>query len=287
MTQPSLKIVSPAGEFSFSARTAVKKHFHTLWHFHPECEIIYIEKSRGTCFAGDYIGRFKEGDVFMFGPFLPHFLRNDPDYYNEKSKLLAKATVLNFEEDFLGEKFLGLPELKKVSNLIKESRMGIMVPALHSKAIVKILSKIDPAKAEERILLLIAALSELASSKGLVFLTHSRYFTVSDPGKIERLNKVSDYLIKYYYKKITLQELADIACMSQTAFCRYFKSHTGKTFLEFLNEIRIGNACRMLAETDKSINEIAFLSGFFSNNFHQQFRKIKKMSPQEYQNNFR
>lgn len=287
MTQPSLKIVSPAYEFSFSARTAVKKHFHTLWHFHPECEIIHIEKSRGTCFAGDYIGRFKEGDVFMFGPFLPHFLRNDPDYYEEKSKLIAKATVLNFEEDFLGEKFLNLPELKRIFSLIKESHMGISLPAKHSKVLVKLISRIDAAKAEERILLLLSALSELASNKEIVILTQSRHFSVSDPGKIGRLNKVSDYLIKYYYKKITLKELADIACMSQTAFCRYFKSHTGKTFLQFLNEIRIGNACRMLAETNKSVNEIAYLSGFFSNNFHQQFRKIKKMSPQDYQSNFK
>jgi AraC-like DNA-binding protein len=286
--QPSLRKIQPGGETSFTLRKAIKNHFHTLWHYHPECEITIIEKSTGTCFAGDYIGSFRAGDIFLFGPYIPHFLRNDKKYFDKNSRLIAKATVIYFKEDLNGDNFLNMPEMKNIRDLLIKSRYGIMLPAKYSDSIRKKLTSIHKTEGFQRLILFISTLYEFSQRKEHVLLSSTPYVEIPNNINIERLNKASDYLMKYFQKKIYLKDLADIACMSPTAFCRYFRNHTGKTLFEFLNEIRIGHACRLLNESSKSISEICFESGFSSvTNFNVQFKKIKKLSPHEYQIIFR
>lgn len=285
---PSLKKINPTGGSSFTLVKVNEAHFYPLWHCHPECEIMLIERGTGTCFAGDYIGSFNAGDIFLFGPNIPHLLRNPKKYFDANSRLRAKATVIYFRQDFWGEGFLNITEMKQIREILKKSQHGIILPASQSAGIAASLRKIKNAEGFERLSLLMKILYEFSREKSYSLLSSFPQNETPSSEKIERLNKASDFIMKNFHRKIYLKELADISYMSPTAFCRYFRKHTGKSLIEFLNEIRIGHACRLLVESSKSISEICYESGFTSvTNFNIQFKKNKKISPHEYQGLFR
>lgn len=281
--KPHLLKVPHKPESSFSVHQNRDKNFYNQWHFHPEIELIYIHKGRGTRFIGNDVHRFEPDELCLFGANLAHMWRCDPEYFVEDSKLKAEVTVIYFQHDFLGDKFFNTPELRNIELLLEKAKQGIKVTG-NTKAQVKILiKKLAEAGGLERIVILLNILDKIATSKEREYIN-----TIHQPEKIEwqeadRLNKVFQYISDNFQKKITLEEIASVANLSAKAFCRYFKSKTRKTLQDFLLEVKIAHACNLILEKDMTIYEVCYDSGFNNlSNFNRYFKKLTNKTPLEF-----
>jgi AraC-like DNA-binding protein len=263
-------------------------HFYPLWHFHPQCEIMLIEKSSGTRYVGDNIGQFRQGDVILFGPNVPHLLRNGKEYFESKSKRKAKATVLYFNETLWGIDFYQLPEMGNIRDLLKKARYGIHFDEKYTSRLKEKIHKVTRLEGLERILQLIYLLHYMAENTSYQVLSSAGFLPSFNEEDVDTLNKITDYLMKNFSREIKLKTVSEMANMSPTSFCRYFKARTNKTLVSFLNEIRVGYACKMLIENiNLNISQVCFESGFNNlTNFNIQFKKIKSKSPLEYRNSY-
>ncbi|MEZ4775200.1 MAG: AraC family transcriptional regulator [Bacteroidia bacterium] len=269
---------------SFSISLDEGPYFFTPLHFHYACQLSLILESTGTRFVGDNIERFEAGDLVLLGSNIPHVFRNDPVYYESGSHLKARAIHAFFTPDFPGEKFMSLPETAAIRQLILQAGRGLKIMGQTRKIITEKMLQIGGREGLPRLLELLSMLDILSRSSELVFLS-SR---VSDPSlkksDSDKINDVFNFVMGNYQDDIRLDQIASVAHMSPTAFCRYFKRSTQKTFSQFLNEIRIGHACRMLREESFPISEIGFLCGFNNtSNFNRRFKNITTFTPKEYQ----
>jgi AraC-like DNA-binding protein len=283
--KPQLLKIQPGIDYSFSVRQDVVPHFYNRWHYHPEYELLYIERGFGTQFIGDSIQPFEEGDVVLVGSNLPHYWRCDDIYFQENSKLTAKATVVHFKEDFWGNDFLDLPENKPIKEVLHKAKRGLQVKGKAGEEVAMMLKQMLAASGAEKIILLLSALNliskNMKTNNILCSPGYTHYIESKDP---ERLNQVYNFTYKNFHRKITLEEVAALACMSTHSFCRYFKTHTRKTYSQFLQEVRIGYACKLLIENKQTISEICYNSGFNNlTNFYKFFKSITGKTPNRYQ----
>jgi len=199
--------------------------------------------------------------------------------------LMARAIVIKFRRDFLGNQFFEIPEMVKVRKLFSHATRGLIFRGRYLWTLSELLKGIvkdqDP---EERLLRLLDILKVMSVSPDFKYISNRSYYERGNPQDIDRIDKIYKFVMNNFTRRIELAEVAGIASLSPTAFCRYFKSRTNKTFSQFLNEIRIGHACKLLIERDLSISEVCYHSGFnYPSNFHKQFKKIKSITPQAYQ----
>ena len=287
MKHPTYKKVSSEDKQVIKIMKVKESHFYPLWHFHPESEIMLLEKSTGTQYVGDAIENFQVGDVVLLGSNIPHLWRNSKEYFVENSQLSAEATVVYFREDRLGPDFYDLPEMADVKKLLKTARNGVKFSGKNKPILRKKIYEIVNTEGLDRIVGLLSLLNYMATNCDYQPISSLGYSPRIDESDFNRFNKVSAYLMNNFSKKIELSEIASVANLSPTSFCRYFKSRTNKTFVGFLNEIRVGYACKLLMEKDKNASEICYASGFNNlTNFNIQFRKVKNLTPLEYQNRF-
>lgn len=267
----------------------VVKHFDyawypTPWHYHPEYEIVLVTESRGKRFIGDQISDFEAGDLAFIGPNLPHLYRNDPEYYSPESAkreppLRAKSIVVHFLEKSLGIDFLALPEAQPVKRLLEHSVQGIHIEGHTRDVVSRLLRELVDTKGFARLLKLLEILSVLTES--------TEWKAISNPGVTghnerdsDRINRVFEFVMREFNRDIRISEVADMVHMSETAFSRYFRQRTRKTFSEFLSEIRLGHASKLLIDDRMSVAEICYESGFNNlSNFNRQFRAFYQISP--------
>ncbi len=271
---------SLAGQ-SFSVRKNSYPHFLKVWHHHPELELVYILESTGTSFVGESIHKFEKGDMVLIGPNLPHMWLNDKKYFEANTGLYAEAISVHFRKDFLGESFLKVPEMKELLSLMNQSHHGIHFDSPDQTLINNLLSLLNK-KGFQSLMTLLDILMTLSKADYKLLnttLTHNSFSRMSD----QRLDKVYSYIYKHFDKDISLSKLAEIAQMNPSAFSRYFKRTNLKTLTRFVNEIRVGYACKRLLEKRGSITEICYECGYNNvSNFNKQFKKIMAMSPSEY-----
>lgn len=281
---PSLKKIDNSGREIFQVNRVDEGNFYPLWHFHPQCEIMVIEEGTGTLYIGDGIDHFKPGDVIMFGANIPHLLRNYPEYFKADSELHAKATVIYFNETFLGSDFLHFDETLPIKKLLTIARNGLIVNGKIKEKIKEQLYLTVEKKGFDRMMSFISLLNFMATNVSYKELSSAGFRLTFDDKEVSRLNEISDFLLKNFTRTIRLSEVSAIAHMSETAFCRYFKEKTNKTLITFLNEIRIGYACKFLIEKQHlNVSQICNRTGFNNlTNFNIQFKKIKNCSPFEY-----
>lgn len=279
---PVLEKVTHTPKSSFALKEDILKHIVTPWHFHPEYELTLIAESRGKRFVGDHVENFHSGDLIFIGPNLPHFWKNDSRYYKEDSSLRIRAIVVHFLEDFLGEGFFKIPEMASIANILKLSERGVRITGKTRKYVAQQMELLLEQEGYERLNNLLNILETIAHSEDLMVLSSIRYKT-SPKEDIDRINQVYEFLLTHYKSDITLDKMAEIVNLSPTAFCRFFKRSTGKTFSQVLNELRIGHACKMLIEESVSVSEACYDSGY--NNlsyFNRQFKAITKATPLVY-----
>jgi AraC-like DNA-binding protein len=285
--KPQLLKVTNGPAHSFSTRQDTYPYINNLWHYHPEVELIHIRKGGGTQFVGDNIKRFNEGDVVLIGAHLPHYWRYDDAYFKQDAEIYADAAVVHFAENFWGDHFLNMPESKSLKHLLDKAKRGIYIPTDMAKTIPPLIEKLMAAEGIYRVIVLIELLSEIAACDKLVFLSSIGFRHDYNEQENERINAIYNYSLANFRNKIQLKQIADVARISENSFCRYFKSRTRKTYSQFLLEIRVGDACKLLIEDRLSIKQICFECGF--NNlvsFHKYFKLITGKSPLTYQREY-
>lgn len=286
--QPRFIEVPKPEQTSFLFRDMVVPYFYNPYHFHPEYELTYVIEGWGTRYIGDHIDHFSEGDLVLVGANLPHMWKNDKVFFDLETRLGSRAIVIQFNEDFAGKELWQLPEMKKIQELFTAARQGLTIKGQTKQAMIGQMLRMLRRNNAERIadlILIICTLAESGQYKTLSSLQFASSYTEKDG---DRLNKVYMHVVNHFTGKLSLEEIAEVANMSPTAFCRYFKSRTHKTFSRFLVETRINYACKLLVNDDISVTQAAFEAGFnTSSYFNRQFCKIKGMSPLLYRKKFR
>lgn len=247
--------------------------FYSKLHQHKEIQISLIKQGEGTCIIGDYVGAFKKGDIFVIGENLPHVFTSDRT--NKGVHMISLFLV----KSSYGEHFFSLPEFRDVENVFKFSELGFQLDA--PKTIVAEQMEMLPHISKlKRFIVFIEILHSLSQGKitTLSSATHTKIYG-EEEGK--RMRDIFEFTLDHFDKRITLKQVAEIASMTPNAFCRYFKQRTNKTYVNFLLDIRIGNACKLLSKKNEySIAEIAYRSGFNNlTNFNRKFKSVKGVTP--------
>jgi AraC-like DNA-binding protein len=286
MRGPNIEKTLTAKE-TFIFKDLVGPFFNPKWHFHPEFQISFIVKGKGTRFVGDHVQTFEEGDLTLTGPNLPHLWRSDEAYFQPDSKLSTRGMVIYFDHELLSESLLDKEEFYKVNKLVENSVRGMEFCGETRNRINKLLPKIAEEKGFKRIIKLLEIIDLLSNSQDYNLLSSPGYTNVSKGEDVEKMRAVYDYVMTNFKSKIALEEIADMLNMTTTSFCRYFKPRANKTFSRFVNEIRIGHARKLLLEDNFNISQISYECGFLTlSNFNRQFKTIAKMSPHEYRKLF-
>ncbi|MBX3238683.1 MAG: AraC family transcriptional regulator [Chitinophagaceae bacterium] len=257
--------------------------FPVPWHYHPEYELVLVTKSTGRRMVGDHIGYFNAGDLVLMGPMLPHVWVNDTKYISGNNKDAADAIVVQFVEDFLGEKFLQLPEIEAFKKILKLSAYGLEIKGDTRNSINELMKRMLTASGLQRLSMLFAIFDLLSATKEYQLLASPAFINNTTLHESDRFNNITEYIMRNFDSEISLNEVAAVANMATTTFCNFFKEHYRVTFMEYVTEIRIGHACKLLGDPDKNIVEAAYESGFNNlANFNRQFKKLKNMTPTEY-----
>jgi len=284
--RPQLLKVLKGPDRSFNVRRDLFP-INNRWHYHSEVELIQIKKGEGTQFIGDSITRFKSGDVILVGANLPHYWRFDDIYYEEDTKAIADIRVAHFTENFWGNQFLELPENVNLKTVLEKAKRGLQVVGKTKQVVGDLLEKLQEAEGPQRIVLLIEALNAIANGKQMPLLSSIGFRPNLMDAEKDRINAIYEYSIKNFKRKIQLEEIAEVANISPNSFCRYFKSRTRKTYSQFLIELRVGHACKLLIENNQCIKRLCYESGFNNfTSFHKYFKMITGKSPLVYQKEF-
>jgi AraC-like DNA-binding protein len=284
--KPQLLKVSAEPACSFSVRQDRVPFVNNRWHYHPEVELIYFKEGEGTQFIGDNIKTFQSGDVILVGANLPHYWSFDERYFNSQAEQ-PNVFVTHFCDYFWGKEFLTIPENLPLKNILETAKRGIQITGKTKEYIGHLLEEMLHTTGSRKVLLLLEALDTIANSGNIRIISSIGFQPNLRESQNDRINSIYQYTLENYKRKIQMDEVAAVACMSPNSFCRYFKSKTRKTYSSFLIEIRVGIACKLLIGNNLSVKQICFESGF--NNFasfHKYFKMITNKTPLSYQNEF-
>ena len=270
---------------AISVHTREETFFQAPFHSHPELELVYVKESFGKRIIGNSVDNFEPGDMVFLGSDIPHVWLNDEMYYQNINKLKAKSIVVYFNKDIFGPAFYEMKEAKRINSLFEKAKKGLSITGKTNRLIAEKLEVLVTKKDFEVIIGLFEILSLLSESTDYNKINIEAYTPNNDTIKKDRLSDVFQFIKDNYKKEISLDEVAQIANLTPTSFCRMFKAKTKKNFVEYLNEIRISNACKHLIETDMSVSEIAYECGYKTvSNFNKLFKKNTGSTPKEYKN---
>lgn len=267
---------------SFIIHRYESPYFETPWHFHEEYELVYCEKGFGNKFIGNSFSSYQEGEIAFIGKNVPHLFKADDSFYGPEATVKPSSIVVQFVEEFLGTAFFLSPEMAEMKQVLSLSQNGLMVLGNTRLKIKPILFEMLESDKIGRLRGLLEIFGLLSDSKELQPLSIHQIsgINVNDS---QKMNKVLEYALLYYKEDISIRAAADLTNLSESAFCRYFKSRTQKSFFGFIIEMRLNESKRLLKETNLSILEICYESGFNNlSNFNRLFRKQFKESPVEY-----
>jgi AraC-like DNA-binding protein len=261
---------------SFLAFAIYQNRFDFFWHYHPEYELTLIVKGKGRRLIGDNHEYFESGDLVLIGPGLPHTWVSDS---NMKGK--SDAIVIQFSVDFI-ERFAGLDELSAINKLLLYAKQGIAFKGKYSAAVKELIKRLPEKRGVEKITGLMHILNELSKLRS-VPLASSFYQPLRGLENEKRINKVCQYIQKHAAEPLSIQKASVLINLSPSAFCKFFKRMTGKTFSDYVNDIRIANVCSQLLASDRQIAEIAYGNGFETlTYFNRIFLKKTNMRPSSY-----
>lgn len=267
--KPTLEKISP--EFGSSMR--VIKHETYLgkkkpfWHFHPEIELVYVNKGKGKRHIGNHLSYFNNSQLLLIGSNLPH------NGFTDRLTISGTETIVQFREEFLGQHFIDVPEMEAISNLFDRAKSGILFGVKTKQKFGKRIEKLSEKEGFKKILLLLEILHGLAKSEDYVILNADGYAFETEPQDSAKIDIIFNHINDNFKEHISLDEIADKVSMTVPAFCRYFKKVTGKTFTKLVNEYRVVHATKLLSESQMSITDICYECGF--NNFSH-FNKLFK-----------
>ncbi len=249
-------------------------------HFHPEYELVLIEKGYGKRIVGDNIDEFNEGDLVFLSPYVPHVWKCDDDFYQPGQGLSTSCYVLHFRPDSFGAHFFEQPDFADLNTLFLKGNYGVNLKGKIKNTISGQLKELFHLSGTRRIILFLEILAQINESEDMELLSSQAFHDKTLETGDSRIMQVYDYILQHYREPIKLDALAGYLGMSPTSLCRYFKQRVGKTFIDMVNETRVKCACNLLIKTEKPIIEVCYASGFNNlSNFNRQFRKITCMNP--------
>ncbi|GLR18542.1 AraC family transcriptional regulator [Portibacter lacus] len=261
--------------------------FDPTWHFHSEYQLFMVLKGTGTRFIGDSVMTYYPDDITFTGPDLPHLWRSDSDSSSEDGENWSEGIVVYFNEELISENLLQKEEVIKIRKLFKKSLRGVDIQGPVAKTIKKMLINLVSLRGFEGVLELLKILHLISLCSDINVLASAGYTNSLKDGDTERMNIVYAHALKNFKRKLSISEFSTLTNMTPTSFSRYFKTHANKTFSDFLIEIRIGHACKLLIENKVNISQACYDSGFQTlSNFNRQFKKITNRTPLEYRKEY-
>jgi AraC-like DNA-binding protein len=269
--------IPKSGEEPLIYQEDIEISFYDKLHQHEEIQISFIEKGEGAIFAGDTISQYREGDILIIGSNLPHVFRSEI-HENEASIM----RTLFFTFDSFGKNFFELSTFKNIHPFLDNTKNGFIIHNAPKK-VVKNFKKLKTTDNYSRFILFLDIIKWLSTSENEPLSNYLYDKKITD-NEGKRMQTVFEYVMTNFNKNITLDEIASIASMTKNAFCRYFKVRTNKSFFQFLIEVRIERASKLLSSKEElSVLEIAELCGFNNiSNFNRKFKEIKQLSPLQY-----
>jgi AraC-like DNA-binding protein len=259
-------------------------YFSTPFHFHPECELVYILEGNGKRIVGDNVAPFYPGDVTFLGSNVPHVWYSDKQYYQKGSRLSSRAIVIYFDSQIFGNNFYLLNETQILKKLFHKAERGLQVTGESAVRLGKLVEQMPRKKNLDRITSLLQILQLLATTRELEQLASIGYQHSYASKDNHKIDEVFRYVSRHFARHISLEEIAGYCNLTPQSFCRFFKKRTQKTFIDFVNEFRISHATKLMAEKeDLSISEIAYGCGF--NNisyFIKAFKAGTGVTPRQY-----
>lgn len=269
-------------EDSFLVFDRVKDNFDFPIHYHPEFEINFIKNGKGVKrIIGDHIEEIDDVELVLVGPNLYHGW----ELHNCKNKNIHEITI-QFHNDLFEDSLLSRRIMNPIRNMFNRSIHGILFSKKTANDLTDRICQLSKLDGMDYFLEIISILQDMANSRNQKLLS---VYTV-DYDKFDdddKMKLVYELVQKRFSEKISLEEVSEATLMSPVSFNRFIKKRTGKTFVNYLNDIRIGYAARWLVEKDLSISEIAFKCGFNNiANFNRVFKSIKKITPSQYREEF-
>ena len=285
--QPVLEKVTLGLDHSFALKEDVLPHIEIGWHVHPEYELTLIAESEGTRVIGDHVSPFDAGDLLLIGPNLPHYMRNSERYYAGDPELRCRAIVAHFAPTFLGTEFFHAPELVPVRRLLRQAARGLHIYGQTRDRVAEKMETLLTCSGYQRLRVLLDALHLIAESPERTPLASLVYAPSFPEADAPRINRVFEYLLKHFADDVTLPDVAELVNLSPSAFCKFFKKRTGKTFSQTLNEIRVGHACKLFIEEGPPVAQVCYRSGYNTPSyFNRQFKRITGYAPLQYRKTF-
>jgi AraC-like DNA-binding protein len=283
--EPILQRLPLSKDLSYIYERYESPYFETPWHYHVEFEIVLCDGGFGKKVIGNHTSEYKEGDIILIGSKLPHWFSADEAFYTNEKLPLPASIVIQFRLDSFGESFFDLAEMSLVKSLLEKAKFGLEFYG-NTKEQIKNVIKANLQKTSlEKFLSLFEILHIMAESEEQQTLSEIGMEGISKKDS-ERMSIIFDQILKNFQESVSIEDLAQSVNLSKSAFCRYFKSRTQKTFVEYLMQVRINHACKLLKETEKSVLEIGYESGFNNlSNFNRQFLKLIKQNPKAFRKN--
>ena len=279
LTRPFLERVEPEFGSSIAIKTASRKEKYEdpFWHYHPELELAYIIDGSGKLHVGNHVSFYNDGGLILIGPNLPHY--GFMDRLSRKNNQI----VVQMKEDFLGTGFLNVPETKSIVELFNRSKSGLSFYGNTKKVIGNRITDLPHMTPVEKITSLIIILDQLAQSEEYNILNAEGMAITVQHQDNDRIDIIYDYVREHFQRNLSLDEIASLVNMTVPSFCRFFKKYTRKTFVTFLNEVRIVHACKLISEERMTITEVCYECGFNNfSHFTKSFKKVTGKTPSEY-----
>ena len=266
----------------------VLPYFYPHLHRHHEIQLTWIQKGHGTLIADNNMYSFVPNEIYWLSANQPHLLKSDPSYFLPKSKKITSALTIFFNPEGQLAHLFDLPEIRNIKKFIQQHSSGFKIPQQYVAEISHLMVQIKNGNGVEQMIHFLDILKKLLSYEKLSPLSSSSTPQQYSEHEGIRIGNIYNYIMQHYDKAITLEDVAKQAHMTPQAFCRYFKKHTRHTFVSFLSEVRINEACKMLTDgAYDSIATIAYNCGFNSiTNFNRVFKSVTSRSPSEYVDSF-
>ena len=256
--KPTLEKISP----EFGSSLLVKKHkmdvykgeTKPFWHFHPEIELVYVNKGQGKRHIGNHLSYFNNSQLLLIGPNLPH------NGFTDRLTINGSETLVQFKPEFLGNHFFDIPEMEKINNLFERSKKGILFGIKTKQKLGAKIEKLNEKEGFKKILILLEVLHGLAKAEDYTLLNVDGFAFETEPQDSAKIDIVFKHVNQNFKEHISLDEIAEKVSMTVPAFCRYFKKVTGKTFTKLVNEYRVVHATKLLSESQMSIADVTLIN---------------------------
>jgi len=258
-------------------------------HRHTEVQITWVQRGEGTLIAGNNMHDYATGEIYLLGANQPHLFKSSPDYFAANSDKSIKAFTIFFNPEGILTGLFDLPEMKAFKIFLQKHQQGFKIPDANFNEVSQCMNSIKSTSGPQQMIQFFNLLNNLLhiNTKLEPLSSYGSIPAITENEGI-RIGNIYNFIMQNYSESITLEDVAKAAYMTPESFCRYFKKHTGHTFISFLNEIRINEACKKLtAHKFESISTVAYKCGFKSiTNFNRVFKYVIGVSPREYLDNY-